>query len=148
MTISETDLSQDRNSRPGGADAAPIDRVAINTPLDGDGASLSQAIVGRLDHRRRLVDTVSFLAARGVGAERIHVLRGPDGEAFLANVGNRFTRWFADDHSQYVDLLRNGSTLVAVLDVERDDLDHTAALLRHAGVRVLRRYGMWTYTDG
>ncbi len=128
----------------------PSPPSALNPHLNDDfpgrvPGTLTNAVVGRLESGVRLVDVIAHLGAGGVDPARIHALRGPDGEAFLTRVGNRFTRWFAEDHSQYLDLLRNGATLVAVLEVPTEQQDHTGVLLRRSGVRILRRYGSWTY---
>lgn len=106
-----------------------------------------EALGGELAPGVTIDQAVAALVDGGIEADRVHVLHGDDGIAFLEGTGTPIGRLFSSDQrDQPTELLREGRTLVAIFDVPERDQDAVAHVAAEAGIKISRRYGRWTYS--
>ncbi len=110
-----------------------------------DTAVPTEAVVGFLDSDVALEDFVAAMAAEGIDGDRIHVLAGQGGIEVLENMGSRLGRFFGPDRAKPLTLLRSGSTLVAVFEVDDSEQELVAKAVSASGATVRHHFGRWTY---
>ncbi len=105
-----------------------------------------EAIVGQLPPEAEAGDIVTALEPLGSLGVRAFFLTGGDGIEILENVGTPLGRFFGPDRTKPLDLLRNGDTLVGIFGVQEGEQSAVIDAITAVGVRVLYRFGRWTYS--
>ena len=106
----------------------------------------TQAIVGRLHEDTTIADFTSALVGSGIEDARIHILRGFEGAEVLGDLGTPLGRLIGPARQEPIELLRNGTRLVAVFGVAEADQEQAVKAVVDAGASVMHRFGKWTYT--
>ncbi|MEM9135234.1 MAG: hypothetical protein AAF962_14620 [Actinomycetota bacterium] len=120
--------------------------------INGEGEKLRfpgtpvDAISGVLRDDVTLDDFVEDALAAGIEDTQIFVLVGEEGAAVLDRIGNPISRLFAPSLEWPAEQLRNGKTLVTVVELSEPVQDQAATSLAEAGLRVSLRFGKWTYS--
>lgn len=104
------------------------------------------AIVGRLNEDTTVEQMVARLAEHAIDDDRVHVLTGEGGIAFLEGAGSFLGRLLGgEERERAKDDLRGGATLVGIFKVPDGDEDEVGRAAAEAGITVTRHYGTWTY---
>lgn len=102
------------------------------------------AAIGQIREGSTMEDVGGYLADQGVPSDRIHFLVGEEGEAFLQDIGNWWSKVLADGWTRSREALADGRVLVGVFDVDRVDADLMRGILSDAGVENVKYFGKWT----
>ena len=108
-----------------------------------------EAAVGFLGEGIEIEHVVHALNEAGIPSPRLYFLQGDLGADILANGGSSLSRLFEDNvRDAPVAALREGTTLVAVLDVSADDRDVVQSAMADAGVVRRRYFGRFGHNAG
>lgn len=111
------------------------------------GALPKHAVVGKVDADVALDQVLAALRRHDIGDDRVHVLEGSGGVAFIEGQGSAVAKAMeSEERQRYVDELEGGAVLVGLFGVSDSDQDSTIAAAKEAGLTVLRSFGRWTYS--
>lgn len=104
------------------------------------------AISGVLRDDVTLERFVEDATAAGIEDTQIYVLVGDEGSAVLAQIGNPISRLFAPSLDWPANQLKDGKTLITVVDLPKPVQDEAATSLANSGLDISLRFGKWTYS--
>ena len=108
-----------------------------------------EAAVGFLKEGVEIEDVVSALGEAGVPAERLYFLQGEEGAKILESGGSSVSRFFEDNvRDAPVAALRDGTTLIAVIDVRAEDREAVQTAMADAGIGRRRYFGRFGHNAG
>jgi hypothetical protein len=100
--------------------------------------------IGPLGAEATIEGVARHLVSAGVQEDKIHFMYGDDGRALLDNLGNWFTRALSEPWDTAKEHLDAGEAIVAVFDVDDDDVGWIRRRMEEAGVTHASYYGQWT----